>query len=702
LIFLNGQYAAIEDNLSNSISYESLSVEQRKIVTVALSRANFTEKYNFNLTNAVDNHLEKIEAEPERLNEAMKEGFDSPDRIFYHTIKRLKLAAANNDVISAQVGAEVGTQEKDGSKSSIVLDQLEFMNLIQASGAEDLHFIMLVESIEGFDNLEEELVEAFNDSDFYSKFVDSNLNRLRRTNQPLYELVQNTEIHTGFTVLDAMKSLNPRGDNFKSMLATIDNAIVKESLESGGRNFNMQDILHLQVMSAQSDYTRRGTFSSKEKAGRQRGSTAETLSSMFGIKLQNYRGGSKHGDTYRAADDMAKKIDRTFTSAADLQKDTTQGSDAIEAFTNPSTYAHRTIMMLSAVVHRLTPDVNFIKRNFEISEADSKGKIDKKYLEYQNKYFRNNDQKLSKRYFFQNGDALDKLNSKIVKEYHDYTFNKASAFSYYVAQESGLAYHENVNSGNAGSRAGSKGGTKKDERFLDAVSGTRTIGLSEAVTQSLLGFRMQGAIAFEGGMKQYIEDLKSSMDSNPSKATRDAYLELLNKPYAAQVNAIYENAPNVAANIDAFGYDAAYSDMDYLWKRAIDGKPFEFGSKFEYTEDIKERPSVEEMKKLASDFRENMSAAKAKTESGYGIKEGDKNYVKVLSEHLWKELEGTQVMAGYLAHQEETTRAAAKLFIEAKTGKEVQDFDKLETKDLRQMNFDLHTSQVKAEIISKI
>ncbi len=483
--------------------------------------------------------------------------------IFFHTIKRLEIAARNPDMFDVQVLAETEspTQVK------------EMLLLLRATGNEDnLRVTPLFESPSLLTQIGEITEDLQNDRHTYSANINSSLREYDTKAEKGLKPALPEELKTTIKELPDLLGT----DEFKEQTKQITQQLREEDIANA-----LQDIIKTQYQFAHSDNTRRGGKPGASAAIYQAHDDTREALAKTQMGLESYMGGS-HTDNYRSGGRSYRAKVNTY-EAHDKMKSTVQGMDAIQLF--GSTQAASNF-----VTENIANAAEILERNNRpLSPKEFKGKM--------------------MRAVHQEPELLKPIIDQVPRYAED--FFKKEELGYLMQQV--FEYSDNKNSGTIASRAaGRKKETADDKIYLDPVGGTRTIGFSETPQHKEVNPSFIGA---GGSLRDgVLESTQTQNGDNRSirKLLLDKEMTESGKNDAEKLHQLYKHNKGFQDIIDHAAFGVAATNADALWEHATkdnqgNQREIKFREKDEAilgkSEIIESRPEKEELANIAKGER---------------------------------------------------------------------------------------------------
>ncbi|MCI5050511.1 MAG: phosphoenolpyruvate carboxylase [Rickettsiales bacterium] len=473
---------------------------------------------------------------------------DTNNGIFYHTIKRLQLAADNPDLFNGQALAEAET----------AVQMKEMLMLLKLTGNDkNIRIVPLFEDPEVLANLDSIMVELLHDKHVFRHQLEVSLSewgkRVEKADGKDVGLRRSIPEEYQQRILALPDLLDqPNGaeavskaidDIDKDLNETMRERFVQENPDKSENQcppIHIRDMLATQVQLAHSDNSRRGGMAGARAGLYKAHSVIRDAAHQLGIGAQLYEGGS-HTDSFR----MGVRSYRSLVNMYDnhkFMKATVQGMDLAQIFSNPATIE------------------SFIEENIANSALRTRERTTGSKLMSTRK-----EEELIERKLMDPPHMADKIIecvSGYQQEYFGSKENPNVVLGNIMAQV--FKYQENNQSGTIGSRSGGRGKVKDQSMYLNPVTDTRTIGYSETFQHGRLNPNFIGAGRLGELIKSSWEQELSN--SGPAGAYKS---RIAQTPDEEKLHAIYTNSPVVRDSIDRTAYAVATTDFDKVWDNAM-------------------------------------------------------------------------------------------------------------------------------------
>ncbi len=562
-------------NLAGKKPYSAMKdAEKEKIVDDLLADPDCKHKMQDLIQTAMKNVPEEAKGRENVYQNDDENGYKG---IFYNTIKRLELAAANPDMIQGQVLAEAETP----------LQVKEMLLLLKATGNDrNVRIVPLYEKPSVLKEAGNITRTMLNDPEYFSYLVETSLREWdekagKGINKPLDELTQ-----------DNIRTLNPQDIDFKQRLSDINTTLMAE------HGVTLSDVLKIQTMIAHSDNTRRSGITGAKGGIYEAHIRINQVAEEFGFGTVYHEGGS-HTDSLRMG--VRRESGQIDTYGVyEYVKSTVQGIDNFMMNNSVFAVGNRLKETLCHCASRIGVD-----RDDEGHRIMGGTSLEAALTRHVH------------RFDYVLGALVDQVDN-----YKDKFFND-QRFGTVLAQV--LGYSQNKEDGNVGLRAAGRKGSKDTTRFIDPISGTRTIGFSETGQHKNSNFGFLGAGALQQSLVEKFNERTESHQPH-TIGGRILHQETRSiKEDAEKVQYMYRKSPAVRSAIDPVAYGAAATNFDEIWRRAmlnnngtkrvieiVDPKE---RSKVLAEEQISQRPSPDQLPEMAK--RNNVAGFLAKAEIEY-------------------------------------------------------------------------------------
>jgi len=435
--------------------------------------------------------------------------------IFYHTIKRLEIAARNPDMFRGQVLAEVGD----------ALQIKEMLLLLKITGADrSVRIIPLFEDPAVLSRVGEIVAQLHRDPVIYDYLVTRSLVEWDEAVGRQLVPALPSEVRSRFAALPYAQ----RRGELKAARQALQSQLARHGLPS------LDTILVNQIQLAHSDNSRRGGAAGARAAIYRAHKDARAAGAAHGIGLQFFEGGS-HTDAFR----MGVRSYRSLVNLYDchrFMKCTVQGMDLAQLFSSPFTIE---AFLGENIANALQAE----RRARQSAEA------------------RGTDEDFRLRRALDHPAILEPVIAA-VPSYADLYFRNPM-LGLMLAQVFG--YRENKLSGTLGSRSGGRSANRFEAIYLDPVKGTRTIGYSEVLQHGGLNPNFIGA----GQLYQQLLSL-----SDPEREGGEDLTVLKQEicrdgaSATARLNRLYRGSQALRDILDRIAFAIATTDFDEVWDRA--------------------------------------------------------------------------------------------------------------------------------------
>lgn len=512
---------------SEAARYSDLQPDDRTTVL------NYILDNQIDLTPAIEEALDQVpkEAKAEGYGYADSGEGKANNAIFYQTIERLRLAAANSDMFKGQVLAEAESP----------VQMKEMLLLLKATGCDQhIRITPLFEDPEVLADLENIMDDLHTDPHLFCHYVTVSLHeweekaaRGLRTpipaslKQEILDWANDTNIDIG-------------SDTFHADVAVLNEKLIKHQLL-------LPEILGSQVQLAHSDNSRRGGMAGARAGIFKAHNVIRESAANVGLSAQMYEGGS-HTDSFRMGVRSYRGLVNTYDNHR-FMKATVQGMDLAQLFSSPVTIEAFITENICNAADKLQEKSRGLNRLGD----KAKGYHDRAIM---------------------NTDTLTNTVISEVDRYQNRYFGSKEepnvVLGNVMAQV--FSYQNNKQSGTIGTRGGARGKGKDQSLYLNPVTDTRTIGYSETLQQGRMNPNFIGA----GRLRSKLEELIESAKTNHSHgASVTAHRELLDGHIASpdaegkELNTLYMESPMVRDAIDRVAYAVATTDFGTVWDNAI-------------------------------------------------------------------------------------------------------------------------------------
>jgi phosphoenolpyruvate carboxylase len=579
--------------------------------------------------------------------EGSKESYDDDKAnggmgITHTALQRLKLAAANPDIIKGQVLAEAESP----------LQFKEMLLLLKATDNEkNVRIVPLFESPDILKNVGTITETMLKDRDYFQYLADISLDKWAgRAKKGLAPALDEN-------VVSDIKKLNPDNVSFKEDMAALNRTLADDY------KINLSDVLKIETQLAHSDNTRRGGMLGAKGGIHQAHSDIREVSAKFGFGAVFHEGGS-HTDPARMG--TRSETDQINTNKSfDFVKSTIQGIDSIMMNNSVGRWVGRKIEVLAHCSTKVGLTRNedgektlvgsTLKREIAGPKMDFiYDALDKQVDLYQDKFFTDD----------RFGTNIAQLQDYKARTSETNLGLRAAGRKAATADEPEA---ENQKANTVTTPRGEVIEVPKEEvsYFLDPVGGTRTIGFTQAGIYSQDNPAYLSASTLREELLDGFDKERNQLGASKASGSWSIGDQLNHKAMLSlrtdedKLNFMYKNDEGLRSAIDPTTYSAGATVIENVWKKAMEnddgtprkiivGKQMGEGEDRKFvvsgTETIAKRPKVDELENLAKE----------------------------------------DTMKGFLASKELAYRNAVKLGIESITG-DAANIDKTPTAELLPM-----------------